>query len=262
MTRAEIDAALLADHGDAFLLTALVDKPVYAAAGKDLGKCHDVWATRTGPRIGAFGPALRVDAVIVGTASVGDRLGYHLGDVEKPWLLSAFFKWLHRSARVVHWDAVARVDAKGVHLRPRAAVERANAFDRDRRGDGLFLGLRVLDSEIVDSNGRSCGVVDDLELKLARGNAAPYVASIRTGPGALAHRIGGRAGLWLESLYKRVRPADAQAPVEISFDAVREIGNHVQLAVPRSDLDVTRFEEWVLDRVISKIPGAPRGRGS
>jgi hypothetical protein len=37
---------------------------------------------------------------------------------------------------------------------------------------------------------------------------------------------------------------------------VKRVGNHVEVAVSRSELDVSRFEEWVREKIIAKIPGA------
>jgi hypothetical protein len=129
-------------------------------------------------------------------------------------------------------------------------------FEREHHDEGVFLALRVLDGQIVDRQGRMSGEADDLELTLGRGGSAPYVSAILSGPGALAHRLGGRLGLWMESVYRRVHLASEPAPVSIPFDVVRELGNHTQLSVPRSELGVTGFEDWVRDRIISRIPGS------
>jgi hypothetical protein len=52
----------------------------------------------------------------------------------------------------------------------------------------LDLAYRLLDLDLVDSEGRRCGKVDDLEL--AGGpRELTYVAAIRTGPGALPARF-------------------------------------------------------------------------
>jgi hypothetical protein len=257
--RAELAPEVLEEDGRTFRLSAVIATPVFAAGGKPLGECHDVWAQRTGPKLGEFGPALRVHSLLVGGGAFGERLGYHHGDVKGPWLLKAFFQRMHRSACVVEWDDIASIDAKGMHLRPHVRLGSLDDFDREHADDGIFLGLRVLDSQVVDAQGKMCGEADDLRMTLARGNAAPYASAILTGPGALAHRIGGRLGLWIESVYERLHPAHEPAPASIPFDVVRDIGNHVQLSVPRSELNVSGFEDWVRDRIIGKIPGATRG---
>jgi hypothetical protein len=39
---------------------------------------------------------------------------------------------------------------------------------------------------------------------------------------------------------------------------VKRINNHVELTVSKADLEIDRFERWVRERVIEKIPGADR----
>jgi hypothetical protein len=57
--------------------------------------------------------------------------------------------------------------------------------DSDR--DQLDLAYRILDLDLVDSEGRRCGKVDDLVLSGGPGEIS-YVEGIRTGTGALAAR--------------------------------------------------------------------------
>lgn len=250
----------ITEHGGRTVrLSAVIDTPVYMSAGKPVGECHDVWATPSGPALGEFGPALRIHSIVIGRGAFGERLGYHHGDLTAPWLLRVLFERLHRAAAVVAWPDVAAVEPGAVRLRPHATLGSLDDFDRDHTDDGVFLGLRLLDTQIVDAQGRMAGVADDLELAVrTRGNVAPHATAILTGPGALAHRIGGRLGLWIESVHRRLHIENEPAPATIPFDVVRSIDNHVQLAVPRSELGITGLEEWARDRVIAKIPG---GRG-
>lgn len=258
MAGPEIDAAVAENNGRTIRASAILEKHVYAAGGRDLGTCHDIWSTRDGPVLGEFGPALRVRCLLVGRGAFGERLGYLHGDVKGPWALRAFFKFLHRSSFVVSWENIARIDQRGVYLRARVELGSLDDFERDHHDEGVFLALRVIDGQLIDAQGRMSGEADDLRITLGRGRSAPYVSAILTGPGALAHRIGGRLGLWIESVYRRVHPAEEPAPVPIPFEVVRDIGDHTQLAVPRSELGVTGFEDWVRDRIISRIPGNTR----
>lgn len=57
-----------------------------------------------------------------------------------------------------------------------------------RRHDQIDLAYRVLDLDLVDSEGIRCGKVDDLVLSGGPGEPT-YVAAIRTGPGALPDRF-------------------------------------------------------------------------
>ena len=52
----------------------------------------------------------------------------------------------------------------------------------------IDLAYRVLDLDLVDSDGRRCGKVDDIRLAGGAGEPA-YVAAIVSGPGALGRRF-------------------------------------------------------------------------
>jgi sporulation protein YlmC with PRC-barrel domain len=117
-------------------------------------------------------------------------------------------------------------------------------------------GLHLLDRQIVDKDGKLAGKVDDLEITFPHGSASeqPFVSAILSGPGALATQIGGRLGRWIGGIESRL--SDEPGPARISFGVVKRIESEIRLIVSRDDLDVTRFEDWVRDMIISKIPGA------
>jgi hypothetical protein len=117
-------------------------------------------------------------------------------------------------------------------------------------------GLNVLDRQIIDSDGMMSGNVDDLELTFPSDGGPPVITGILSGPGALARRLGRRSGVWLESLHSRLHPAEQPGPARIAFGVVKRVADHVEITVPRSELDVGRFEEWVREKIISKIPGS------
>jgi hypothetical protein len=50
------------------------------------------------------------------------------------------------------------------------------------------IGYRILDDDLLDSNGRRCGKVDDIELEGKPGEPA-YISAILAGPGAWEHRL-------------------------------------------------------------------------
>jgi sporulation protein YlmC with PRC-barrel domain len=127
----------------------------------------------------------------------------------------------------------------------------------DGGGRVIDAGLQLLDRQILDSEGRMAGNVDDLEFTFPKdGRGAPIVTAIYAGPGALARRIGGRLGSWIESVHARLHPHEQPGPARIPFGVVKRIDNHIELSVPKDDLEIERFERWVRERIIDKIPGA------
>ena len=122
-------------------------------------------------------------------------------------------------------------------------------------GRTIDAGLRLLDRQLVDVEGRFAGKVDDLEFTWPD-EGAPYVSAILSGPGSLASRVGGWLGAWIESAHHRLHPSETPGPASISWGVVHEVGSAILLSAPKSALDVERFEEWTRDHVIAKIPGS------
>jgi sporulation protein YlmC with PRC-barrel domain len=123
-------------------------------------------------------------------------------------------------------------------------------------GRVLEAGLHLLDRQLIDSDGRLAGKVDDLELELPDGGGPPTVTAILAGPGALSRRVGGRFGAWLEAVANRLREGDDRRPARVSFAVVKRIGSAIDLSVPRAELETSRLEAWTRDHLIGKLPGA------
>ena len=118
-------------------------------------------------------------------------------------------------------------------------------------------GLRLLDRQLIDSEGKLAGKVDDLELTPSEDDPKVlYVTAILAGPGALAGRLRGRLGHWLERISARLRSEHSDRPARIPFEVVKKIGTSIDLWVPKSDLETNRLEEWVREHATGKIPGA------
>jgi sporulation protein YlmC with PRC-barrel domain len=123
-------------------------------------------------------------------------------------------------------------------------------------GRSLDAGLRLLDRQLIDRDGMLAGKVDDLELTPSEEDPRVlYVTAILAGPGALAGRLGGRLGHWIERISARLRE-ERDRPARVPFGAVKEIGTAVDLWVPREELETDRLEEWVRQHAIGRIPGA------
>jgi len=97
-------------------LSDLLGKPVVDEDGHRLGDVHDVAARRDGPAAGEFGPALQVEALLIGARGIAARLGVsavHLGQ-------HALLRRLARigdPAEEIPWEQVVEVrsDAIVVH---------------------------------------------------------------------------------------------------------------------------------------------------
>jgi sporulation protein YlmC with PRC-barrel domain len=233
-------------------LSRLIGSEVVDMAGRKYGKVHDVLLLQDGRVLSTLGAAFRVHGLQVGPWSLGSRLGITRGEVRGPLPLKLFFRWLHRDARYVEWQDIRSIEEETI----RAEAIAEGEGPTEAPGRLMAAGLELLDAQIIDVDGLMAGNVDDLELTFPEEGGPPIVSGILAGPGALAARIGGRIGLWLESVHARLHPKEQPGPARIPFGVVREVGNHVELTVSRSDLEVSRFENWVRDRVISRIPGA------
>lgn len=110
----------------------------------------------------------------------------------------------------------------------------------------LDLGLGILDHQLIDSEGRRCGNVDDLAIEGGPGEE-PRVVAILVGPGywgARAGRIGRLAG-WIGGS-RRVR---------IPWEDVAEVTSHVKLRKTATELGLGRGDDR-LRPYLEKIPGA------
>jgi sporulation protein YlmC with PRC-barrel domain len=233
-------------------LSRLIEPEVLDLAGRKYGRVHDVVMVQDGPVQGSFGAAFRVHGLQVGPWSLGSRLGIARGDVRGPLPLKAFFNWLHRKAHYAEWGQIRSIEEETI----RAETVEAGDGPEEAPGRILAAGLELLDLQMIDVDGMMAGKVDDLELTFPEEGGAPFVSAVLAGPGALAARIGGRLGLWVESVHRRLHPLERPGPARVPFGVVTTLGNHVGLSVPRSELEVSRFEDWVRDRIISKIAGA------
>jgi sporulation protein YlmC with PRC-barrel domain len=235
----------------------LLGAEVRDAGGNRIGRVHDVRLVQDGPPVGAFGASLRIDGLIVGPTAVGVRLGFERDRLRGPWALKALFRTMHRGLHVVGWRDVAVIQERRIDLRRGARAEESPPALR--AGRSIDAGLELLDRQMVDVRGMMAGNVDDLELRFPDGSpGAPFVTAILSGPGALSRRIGGRLGDWIASVDERLHAPGEHGPARISFGVVGAIGSQIDLTVEREHLDVMRFEDWVRDRVIARIPGNDR----
>ena len=121
-----------------------------------------------------------------------------------------------------------------------------------------YVGLQLLDRQLVDRSGRLVGKVDDLELDGDVGGPV-YISAILSGPGVLAQRLGRRYGAWVQRVHKLVAEGtprgQGEDPARIPFWRVVEIGSCVELAAEHEELATYSTERWVADHVIEHLPG-------
>jgi len=112
----------------------------------------------------------------------------------------------------------------------------------------IDLGLLLMDHQLLDSEGRRCGNVDELALEGGPGERLEVVA-ILSGPGAFRHRAGlvGRLAAWL----------CGGEIVRVPWEEVANVAAHVKLRRRAEDFGLGRGDDR-LRRYVEKIPGANR----
>jgi sporulation protein YlmC with PRC-barrel domain len=115
-----------------------------------------------------------------------------------------------------------------------------------RRPRRLDLLREVLDHEVVDVDGVSCGVVDDIELR--RGEHGPVVAFLQLGPGAWAPRLPALAEFVAKALFGR-------AKVRVPWEDVVGIDETIRLRRKAAELGLGGLDRRA-GRWLSKLPGS------
>jgi hypothetical protein len=112
----------------------------------------------------------------------------------------------------------------------------------------IDLGLLLVDHQLLDSEGRRCGNVDDLALEGGPGEKL-QVVEILSGPGVWRSRAGliGRVAAWL----------GGGGVVRLPWEEVANVSSHVKLKKRAHELGLGRGDDR-LEPFIKKIPGADR----
>ena len=90
-------------------LSELLDSEVVDRDGERIGHVHDVRLAQDGPPLGTWGAALRLEALVVGSGSVGTRLGITRPKMKGPWILKVLFARQRASRVLIPWDRVREV---------------------------------------------------------------------------------------------------------------------------------------------------------
>jgi len=112
----------------------------------------------------------------------------------------------------------------------------------------LDIGLGVLDHQLLDSEGRRCGNVDDLAIEGDPGETAEVVA-ILSGPGVWRARAG--------FLGRIAASIGGGGRVRVPWDEVAGIESHVRLKKKAGDYRLGRGDDRAR-RWIEWIPGSDR----
>ncbi|MDB4908998.1 MAG: hypothetical protein JWO05_3782 [Gemmatimonadetes bacterium] len=112
----------------------------------------------------------------------------------------------------------------------------------------------VLDVELVDWRNEKLGRVDGLTLELRDGEP-PRVGAILVGGTVIAERFGHRAIRWA-TLIREWWGGGAPSPTVIPFSAVRTIADTIQVELDAESQPAMRWEHWLRERIICRIPGA------
>jgi hypothetical protein len=113
----------------------------------------------------------------------------------------------------------------------------------------------VLDKQLVDRNGVKMGKVDGIVAEIG-GNGPPRVVAIEVGSVVMARRLGRRPQRWITLLTSKLGGARHSKPHRVAWGAVCDIGVDVEVNVAVSDTAIFDWQDWLRDKVISKIPGA------
>ena len=119
----------------------------------------------------------------------------------------------------------------------------------DRRHTELDLAYRLLDLDLVDSEGRRCGKVDDLEFAGRPGDPT-YLAAIVSGPGALPARFPRR--FRLRRLAARIFRG---GETRVAWDQVEDFDATVELRRTAAELGLGEGDR----RLAELIPGGEKG---
>lgn len=114
-----------------------------------------------------------------------------------------------------------------------------------RRDSPLKVLSEVRDLQIVDKNGRNCGICDDVEFEGGPGEPL-RIRALLVGPGAYSQRLPKWAGKLITSVAGR-------SVVRVPWDAVDKISGRIFLSVTGESAGLRRTE----DRLVKLLKRAP-----
>jgi sporulation protein YlmC with PRC-barrel domain len=119
----------------------------------------------------------------------------------------------------------------------------------------MHLVRDVMDTQLVRRDGLRVGKVDGLVMELREG-APPRLAYIETGTGVLARRLSPRLWRWIGRLRGRLGETGGGDVVRVPWAKVCDVG--VDIEVDVEETAATQLQDWLVKRIISKLPGGFR----
>jgi hypothetical protein len=113
----------------------------------------------------------------------------------------------------------------------------------------IDLGFMVMDRQLIDSEARRCGKVDDLELDGEPGQEAKVVAIV-SGPDAWRAGKHGPVGWLAARLF-----GGSDATELVHLDTIDELGPVIKLKLPAAELGLGQGDDRAAE-FVRRIPGA------
>ena len=98
-------------------LSEILGSEVTDGNNRTIGSVRDVRFVQDGEETGEFGPALRVQGLVVGPRRIPFQLGVGDPEMRGPWVAKILARWLGRNARFFPWDQVAGMEPGKVSVR-------------------------------------------------------------------------------------------------------------------------------------------------
>jgi sporulation protein YlmC with PRC-barrel domain len=114
----------------------------------------------------------------------------------------------------------------------------------------MLVGRDIMDQQVVDAEGLLMGKVDGVVLQVSRDGEA-HIEGIVIGGTTLLWRLNRRLARWAEA-----KLGGEGRITYVPWSKVRKIGVDIKVDVEAPRTPSFRWEHWVRDHLIGRIPGA------
>lgn len=114
----------------------------------------------------------------------------------------------------------------------------------------MLVGRDIMDQQVVDAAGRPMGKVDGVVIELDRQGEA-RLGGIVIGGTTLLWRLNRRLARWAEA-----KLGGEGRITYVPWSRVRKVGVDIKVDLEAPDTPAFRWEQWVRDHLIARIPGA------